>query len=182
MVTIIYSKKLCSIDYITQWLQCSALGAVHKWRQHFLGSLTPLGAYVSLSSAFGLPLGASNWRRHLWTAPKKATDGQILDTIGNIFITSLSATSPPTISHHTCTNQPWVHAKQLFNLISPARSNSNFNLKGKHLKIPLARIFMKTSKGFIFNFCKCTEFGNYISEATIIKYKIQQILPQSNLD
>ena len=44
------------------------LGAVHKWRHHFLGSLTPLGAYVSLSSAFGLPLGASNWRRHLWTA------------------------------------------------------------------------------------------------------------------
>ena len=45
-----------------------SLGAVHKWRQHFLGCLTPLGAYVSLSSAFGLPLGASNWWRHLWTA------------------------------------------------------------------------------------------------------------------
>ena len=44
------------------------LGAVHKWRQHFLGSLTPLGAYVSLSSAFGMPLGASNWWCHLWTA------------------------------------------------------------------------------------------------------------------
>ena len=43
------------------------LGAVHKWRRHFLGCLTPLGAYVSNSSAFGLPLGASNWRRHLWT-------------------------------------------------------------------------------------------------------------------
>ena len=88
---------------------------------------------------------------------------------------------PP--SHTTpATYQPWVHAKQLFNLISPARPNSNFNLKGKHLKIPLARIFMTTSKGFIFNFCKCTEFGNYISEATIIKYKIQHILPQSNLN
>ena len=44
------------------------LGAVHKWRRHFLGSLTPLGAYVSLSSAFGMPLGAPNWRCHLWTA------------------------------------------------------------------------------------------------------------------
>ena len=48
-------------------LQTRSLGAVHKWRQHFLGSLTPLGAYVSLSSAFGMPLGASNWWRHLWT-------------------------------------------------------------------------------------------------------------------
>ena len=45
-----------------------ALGAIHKWRQHFLGSLSPLGAYVSLSSAIGMPLGASNWWRHLWTA------------------------------------------------------------------------------------------------------------------
>ena len=44
------------------------LGAVHKWRRHFLGSLTPFSAYVSLSSAFGMPLGASNWRCHLWTA------------------------------------------------------------------------------------------------------------------
>ena len=30
-------------------------GAVHKCRRHFLRSLTPLGAYVSPSSAFGMP-------------------------------------------------------------------------------------------------------------------------------
>ena len=53
---------------------------------------------------------------NMWAEPgagsrdKKATDGQILDTIGNIFITSLSATSP-TISHHTC-NIPTFGARQ----------------------------------------------------------------------
>ena len=33
-------------------IQIYLLGAVHKWRRHFLGSLTPLGDYVSLSSAW----------------------------------------------------------------------------------------------------------------------------------
>ena len=50
---------LISGDSHCYWL----LGAVHKW--HFLGSLAPLGGYVSLLSSFGLPLGASNWWHHL---------------------------------------------------------------------------------------------------------------------
>ena len=66
----IYCQNCCrALDIIVRYLPITIIivyGAVHKWRRHFWGSLTPLGAYVLLSSAFGLPLGASNLWGHLW--------------------------------------------------------------------------------------------------------------------
>ena len=63
----IMSHLNLTINMIEKLEDEDILGAVHKWRQHVLGSLTPLGAYVSLSSAFGMPLGALNWQRQPWT-------------------------------------------------------------------------------------------------------------------
>ena len=81
---------------------------VNDCKYKTLAPMWTVNASVWWKVVEGLP---SCWceGENMWAEPgagsrdKKATDGQILDTIGNIFITSLSATSP-TISHHTCTN------------------------------------------------------------------------------